>query len=985
MASRLKLAGWLGVLLAGVCLGQLDTAAIVGTVFDSGGGVIAGATITIQNEGTAATYSFTTDGSGSFIAPVLPIGMYRITVAAKGFKTAVREGIRLRVADRTRVDVSLETGDISEKITVTGEAALLETASTTLGAVIGTQQVSELPINGRSISGLLGLAPGVVMLGGGTQRSMNGTAQNRLFEAGTRFLLDGGDSGQVDSDIADSAYASTARVTRASVDAIAEFRIQESSFSSEYGNAMGGVVNFITKSGTNSYHGGLFEYFRNEKLDARNYFNPVPTAKPPFRLNQFGGTFGGRIVRDRLFFFLNFEGVRQRLGIFQNTFTPTQAFRDSLTPVLRAAVSILPLPNGPLSAADPRLGSFRRGVSNQLTENTGAVKVDWQASSADRVTMRYAGNAAENKTWYGVGDGQFRPVPSLLTLARITYTRVLSPGLLNEAGVAFNRGDWKPVAGGTDAVLNSPIVGSVAGMAPLGPTLFDLRVANNSFTYQDTLTWVKGRQQFKFGAQIVRNQANKAILFQGLLAFITLNDFAANRPLLAQTLGQPRMGMRNTYNNFFVQDDIQLNSRLTLNLGLRYQYDTAPSESHGRIANFDPVTGTITKPGATIVEAPKNNWGPRAGLAWRITKSTVLRTGGGIFFSSLNPAFAQQMPGNVPGIAQNAVLVGPPQGFPFPNVTPATTGLALYSMPIDWHTANTAHWNLNLQQGFGQSNLLQVSYIGNRGWHTSPIHEINPINRLTGRRPYPQFSTISNFYNGANSNYNTLQVSFRRRLTKGLTFNVNYGWAHSLDEGGVNFGSGPSNPSSFRQEYGNADYDARHNFQLDYTYQLPSPKVMTALLGGWQINGISVMRSGLPFNIVCGCDSGGIGAATARPDLVPGVPLRPSNYDIPNAQVNLAAFRTPAAGTFGTLGRNVLRGPAAFNWDFSLFKSFKIQERHTFQFRAEVFNIFNIPQFSNPSVTLTAPTTFGRSFSTIPAVGGFGTNRQIQFALRYAF
>jgi hypothetical protein len=307
----------------------------------------------------------------------------------------------------------------------------VEIASNTLGGVIAQQQVSELPLNGRSLASLMGLAPGVVMLGTTQQRSMNGVSQTRLFESGSRLLVDGGDSGQVDSDLIDSAYASAARVTRASVDAIDEIRIVESSFSAEYGQAMGGVVNFITKSGTNRFHGSVFEYFRNEKLDTRNYFNVPPALKPPFRLNQFGGTVGGPIIKDRLFFFANYEGVRQRLGIFQNVFVPTQTFRNSLSPAVRAYADLLPLPSGPVSPTEPRLGSFTRGISNGLTEDTGSGKVDYNATARDRISARYNRNESFTKTWFGVGDGQFRAVPATLQLAKVTYTKTLRPTLLN--------------------------------------------------------------------------------------------------------------------------------------------------------------------------------------------------------------------------------------------------------------------------------------------------------------------------------------------------------------------------------------------------------------------------------------------------------------------------------------------------------------------------------------------------------------------------
>jgi len=981
-----------GLLLASAssCFGQLDRAAILGTVTDASGGVIPNATVKVINTGTASEQSITTDSNGNFIAPVLPVGTYQVTASASGFKTSVHDNIVLRVNDRTRIDLVLNAGDVTERITVEAQAPVVDTASTTLGGVIEREQVANLPLNGRSLASLMGLAAGVNMLGTAQQRSMNGVSQTRLFESGSRLLVDGGDSGQVDSDIIDSAYASQARVTRASVDAVAEIRIQESSFSAEYGQSMGGVVNFITKSGTNQFHGSLFEYFRNEKLDSRNYFNVSPAAKPPFRLNQFGGTFGGPIIKDKIFFFVNYEGVRQRLGIFQNTFVPTQAFRNTLTAAVRAEADLLPLPNGPVSPTEPRLAQFIRGVSNELTEDTGSGKMDYHITSKDVLTLRYNRNESFTKSWFGVGPGQFRPVPALLQTAKIAYTKTLTPNLLNEGGISFNRGVWYAGAAGDAATLNSPIVGSIAGMAAIGPAVFDLPVANTSFTYLDTVSWIKGRHALKFGTQVVGNRDNKAISFQEIATFLTLDSFAANQPFAIQTLGQPRQGMRNKYVHFFVQDDLQATKKLTLNLGLRYQYDTAPSESHGRIANYNPVTGDINAPGSSLFDAPKLDFAPRIGFAYSpfSSKKTVIRGGFGIFHSPLVAAAAQSVPSNLPGIGQNATALSPGIGFPFPLSKLIASTRSLYAFPKDWKQSYTETWNFNIQQGFGQNSVLQLGYIGNRGLHLSPFQELNRLVPGTTVRQNPKFGTITNFFDGAIADYNGLQVTFKQRLTKGFTVNVNYTWSHALDEGGVS--NGPATTANqddhkFRNEYGSADYDVRHYLEFDYTYQIPSvPRIPKVVGGGWQLNGVTVMRAGLPYNVICGCDAAGIGAATARPDLLAGVSTQPSSADLPKRQLSIAAFQTPV-GRFGNLGRNVFTGPSAYNWDFSLFKNFTVLERQQVQFRAEMFNIFNTPQFANPGSTTSSPATFGQSLGTIAAVGGFGSNRQIQFALRYGF
>jgi hypothetical protein len=312
----------------------------------------------------------------------------------------------------------------------------------------------------------------------------------------------------------------------------------------------------------------------------------------------------------------------------------------------------------------------------------------------------------------------------------------------------------------------------------------------------------------------------------------------------------------------------------------------------------------------------------------------------------------------------------------------------LYAFPNNWKQSYTETWNFNVQQGFGQKTVVQIGYIGNRGLHLSPFQELNRLVPGTAVRKYPQFSTITNFFDGAIADYNALQIGLKQRLARGLTFNVNYSWSHALDEGGVS--NGPATTANqddahFRSEYGSADYDVRHYLEFDYTYQIPGlPRVPKVVGSGWQVNGVTVIRAGLPFNVICGCDAGGIGAATARPDLVSAAAITPASPDLPKRQISLAAFSTPV-GHFGNFGRNVLTGPSAYNWDFSLFKNFSVTERQQVQFRAEMFNIFNTPQFSNPGSTTSAASTFGQSLSTIPAVGGFGSNRQIQFALRYGF
>lgn len=980
---------WLA-LLATPLFAQLQTASIVGTVLDPAGAVIPGAKITIENQDTAQTVQLTSDPGGNYIAPVLPFGVYRITAEAPGFKTRVSENITLRVSDRIRVDMKLETGVVTERVTVSAEAPLVESESTTLGGVVSTQQVSELPVNGRSLTQYLVLVPGVIFLG--PQRSMNGASQGRLFESGLKYLVDGGDSGQIDSDLGDGGYQSGARISRASVDSIAEVRVVESAFSAEYGQSVGGVINFITKSGGNNLHGSLFEYFRNNALDARNYFNPSPAVQPAFRLNQFGGSLSGPIVKDRLFYFANYEAVRQRLGVLYNVLVPTASFRSTLSPAVRTAADLLPLPNGATSS-DPRLGFFSKGVSNALTEDTGSVKLDYALTSRDRVAFRLNENHSETLQNFGVAVGNYRTVPALLWLTKLSYTKTISPTLLNEASFAVNR--WNATNPSSDdpatrAMARVPTLGS--GSAGVGGTTFDLLVNNTSFTWLDTLSWVKNKHQMKFGAQIIRNRDNKASLRQVTVTFNTLDQFAANSPFAISSGGNPRVGMRNTYYNLFFQDDIQLTRKLTVNAGLRYQYDTVPRESHDRIANFDPVTGKLDPVGTDIFQAPKNNYGPRIGLAYSPfdSKKTVIRAGYGIFHSSLIAAQAQSLPGNLPALNFSAVVVTgqgiPLTAFPTTDISQFAGVSAYWSMDKNWNTAATQSWNFNIQQGFGDSLVLQVGYIGNHATHLVPYRNLNAFNPQLGRRPYAGVSDIQQFWGCCDSNYNALQVNLKKRYARGLTLNINYSWSHSLDQGGLTFGAQAQNFNDYQSEYGNSDYDARHNFQFDYTYEIPAiPKIPRIIGSGWQINGLTVLRSGLPVTVTCGCDSNGNGIANERADIVPGVTQTPAGKDLPTRQFNIAAFAIPKPGTVGNSGRNILRGPAALNTDFSLFKNFQVRERGVIQLRGEAFNLLNTPEYSQPGANLSSPATFGRSLSTIATIGGFTSNRQIQLALRYNF
>ncbi len=973
------------------CLGQTDTGTILGNVTDSSGGSIPDAQVTIVNQGTNLTQTLATDSHGNFTSVPLAIGHYRVTVAAKGFGNKILSDLTLRVSDRMRLPVTLQPGEVQQTIAVSDAAPLVDTASTTLGGTVTEQQVHNLPINGRSVTSLLALVPGVELNGSSNQRSVGGKGASSN-EGGLHFLMDGGDASRVDYDDMNNTYGSSAgRVSRVSADAVQEFRVYTDSYSAEYGQTQGGVINLITKSGTNDWHGTLFEYFRNDKLDARDYFNPAPRFKPAYRLNQFGGTLGGPIIHNKLFFFTDYEGVRQRSGNILVAQVPTAAARLTAVPVIQDAFSTLPLPNGPISGKDPRFAQYTLPVSNPLTENTGIIKGDWQPTPLDHFTARYNVNQNLTQTYTGVATGQVQTAPGLMQLGMIGYTRIISPTIVNEANVYYNRFHVDPLASNDPVVLNSPIVNFGAG-AGVGPGLFNLHVANNSITWLDNLTWIFGRHQVKMGGQIIHNQPNKALGYQQTVSFLNFSDALVNRAYSVGTLGFPEIGIRNTYYQFFIQDNFQVNHKLSINMGLRYQYDTAPTESHDRITNFDLVTGKLDPEGSSVLNAPTLNFAPRFGIAYTpfASAKTVFRAGFGIFFSDLNGGnLAQNLPSNLTGFgfsaSVNNVQVPGLIGLPFPNLDSFRLPTRNFSAIVkNYQEPYSAKWNFNIQQALGGSAMVQVGYNGIRGLHL--IGGINQ-NRLfpggTGR-PFPQYGNINFNVTGMVSNYHALQLIFHKRFNHGLSFNANYTLSHSLDDAPSVFGSYQDDHNAML-DYASSDFDVRHNLEFDGSYSIPNaPHIPKVIGAGWQVNVIANIRSGFPYSVSCGCDPLRVGQSTGRADLLPGVPTTPANPDVPSNQLNLAAFARPV-GHYGTLGRNVFYGPGAVNFNTSFFKDFSLTERQQIQFRAELFNIFNHPQFSNPSAALNNLPFFGQTTSTVSTVEGFHTNRQIQFALRYSF
>jgi hypothetical protein len=1001
-----------------VAAAQYDTGSIVGIIHDPSGAVISGASVKVTNLKTDRVYEVKTGSAGEYEVPGLQAGTYKVEVQHSGFKTEVVSDILLYATDRRSVDVQLSLGKASEAVTVTADTVTVDTQSSATGASIDSNKVSNLPLNGRDFTALIALVPGSVTTGAFGQNSLGG------FEttfAGVNVLLDGADATRIDVNAVSTQLGrQESRISRASIDSIQEFKVLSSTYSAEYGRSTGDIVNVITKSGTNTLHGSVFEYFRNDAMDTKNYFATLPT---PLRLNQFGANVGGPIKKDKLFFFVNYEGVRQIVT------TPivavpvvTQATRANFVAAMQPVIDAIPLPDpalGPVifKGAGPGgtdivrndLGYFDGNLRNTLREDTGSVKIDYNASQRDTFAFRYNIADSFTSTQYGIAVGQVSPSTSRNHLFKATWNHTFAPSLLNEFGVAFNRPQTDSLGGGG----NFPIFqcSTFFGCGPSndfgatpGPALFSNLRPQHSWQFLDTLTWAKGRHTMKAGLDIRHVVTHDTLQPQEFLAFDSITDFEQGQAFQLSTLGHNEVGVQNTNYGFFFQDDYRISSRLTLNLGLRYDYNSVLQGD--LIGNFDIPTLTLDPIGKPLYNPDRNNFAPRVGFSWDPVGrgKTVVRGGFGVFYSPMLTGTALGLAGNyqqnininifdfffIPGFMCN-----PPYflTYPVPNPLPTCTPPAPSNVTgLDPNVRDTysMHWSLGVQQEIVKNTILEVSYVGNRGVklpagaaYAGEELNLSPFpggaNQLSN-----SFGQIRRFGNFINSDYHSLQASVRRRISRGINIDANYTFSHEIDDA-VNILTGAyQNSHNPKLDYGSGDIDVRHNFTLGAVWDLPiASSLPRRLAEGWQISSLVQARGGLPYTIAYAAPF--LGADQLRPNVVPGQNPLPANYNVPSNQINRDAFSpTLPPNTYGNLGRNTGRGPGFTQWDASFAKTTQLNERLGLQFRGELFNILNHPNFANPDSFLT-DTNFGKSTSTIANHVGTGTSRQAQLVLKLIF
>ena len=1068
----------LGFLFAFLCSAQQDTGIITGQISDATGSVIPSATVVLVNTGSNVRTTVETNADGIFVATPMRIGVYSITVQAKGFKKSVREGVTLRVQDRLRVDFQLEVGEVTETVEVTAEAPLLQSETSSLGQVIATKPVSELPLNGRNFIQLIALTPGAYI----PQRNNSlyqdfliGINGNRIQN--NNFLLDGINNNTTDN---------TQAPVLPSPDAIAEFKVQSNLLPAEFGRGLGGTINISLRSGTNNFHGALFHFLRNDHMDANNFFNSG-RAKPAFQQNQFGAASGGPVYlpklydgRNKTFWFADYQGTRIRKGLTRIFTVPTAAMRTGdfsglptiYDPETTAGGTRQPFPGNrvPATRFDPVMQRYLplyplpsgAGIANnyilnpKYTDNNdqGDIKIDHSFSQRDSIMFRYSRGDREfivplnvpNVPYNGYfAANEFLPQVINNRGAVLSHTHTFSPRLINEARIGFNRlyatvtprSQGKNLAtefgiGGVpdDPQSNGLTLVSVTGFSSLGDS-FDTRRGQNVYQVLDNVTVIAGRHSLKMGIDHRRTQFNLgqgssprgAFTYNGVFSQNpaarpgsgnALVDFLLGYPDVASIGTNVRAGIRIRNWTSFIQDDWKLNSRLTLNIGLRYEYTTPVTEVVNRMANFDMATNSVIQAKAggirerALANPDRNNFAPRFGLAYQLNSKTVVRTGYGIFHTledaghhnpTFNPPFSASFsyPSDQlnPSTALRPARGFPPVGFPGGNFTGLF--ININGRPFDFPAAYSQQWNFTIGRQIGQTNL-EVAYVGNKANKLMANRNINqPLpaaGSVNSRRIFPGWGSITFQEPRGNSIYHSLQTKVEKRLSKGLMLLLSHTYAKAIDDSDstqLSTTSGTGNlqdQRNLRAERSRSFQDVRQRLVVSYLYELPfgrgrswlsdvSP-AMNQVVGGWQINGIAFYQSGRAFTVSSPTDHSNTGSSNIRPNATGISPDLSSDARSPQRFINAAAFAIPAGFAFGNTSRNVGTGPSQTNFDFSIFKDFAFdsEARRKLQFRAEFFNVLNTPQFQIPNRTFNTP-QFGTITETI------NDNRDVQLALRF--
>ena len=955
----------------GISLGQVDRTAVTGTITDQTHAAIPNAQVTIVYPDTGLSRVTTTSRSGVFRLSELPIGVSYVEVAAPGFQTVKTATFALNVAETRELNLTLAPASATATIEVTGVGENLQQSNATVGDVLVPSQLNTLPVNGRDWKSLMSLVPGAA--NGGMFFSSGGDDMN--------YRVDGVDA----SGIRDQNMKVYSRLTM-SQDAVDEFRVSSALFDADTGGTPGGQLEAITKSGSNAFHGSAFEYLRNDVFDARSPFDP-PTI-PPFRLNQFGATLGGPVFKNKTFFFISYEGYRQGLGESLVGDVPTQALRDQVTstsPVLAPFINAYPLPNNGLLSSD--IGQWTGQGWDTENADVGTVRVDQKFSPKLSSFFRFTRTYDRFNTPEPLGE----PNPELQapTSGVLGVQYILSPRWINEFHFGVNYVPWNSLNPG-----NLTTTLSVPGLT--APTAYEDQVWNaTSIDLVDSSTMARGNHTLKIGGEVRHVLVDLFGSPTYTVAYATIPAFVANQVNTASgSDGKPARTQVKTQYFGFVQDDWKVKRNLTLNLGLRYDFFNEFREAHGRSLGFSlQYCGGYCQPGLPFGSPAATNFAPRVSLAWapeRLRERTVIRVGGGIYYGDGQLGDQQAPVTNEVWSYSLSSAITPGLMYPVvvdPNNLP-------YSAPTDYDTHRRSEdfqeWTAQLQQLLPWGLAAQASYVGIQAFHLSSKSYENMIDPSTGKRPLPQFGQIGTVGSWETSSYHGLLMSLDRSLSKGLFLKFNYTLSHAINND-TQGGGGPTTPQNVNCilcERASSAVHQRHSLYGSFIYALPFSG-LSRWGGGWSVSGVNSFNTGWPVNVTITRTATAVpdgNTTNQRPDYEAGTSLLPAGGRSIHDWINIAAFATPAKGTFGNAGRNIVRGPGLFQIDGALQKSTNINERLALIFRADVFNVFNHPNFGSPNANVSSPATFGRITSlenTTPI--GTGGPRSIQLSGRLRF
>jgi len=1072
---------------------QSTTATLSGTVVDPSGAAVADVTVIVSNTATAVRRAVMTNPQGDFSVALLPPGKYELRASRSGFARIEIPNITLNTNDERTLVIKLKVGEILQAIVVDGSTLGVE-SSGAVSTVVDSNFVSQLPLKGRSFQSLLLMTPGIVNAAGQNggqeagQLSVNGLRTNSNYwtidgvSANAGVASTGGASLNVNQAFtgaipAFNAFGGTNGLI--SVDALQEFKVQTADYSAEFGRQPGGQVQLTTRSGSNDFHGVAYDYFRNDKLEANSYFNkynhPTPIARPKTRLNDFGGTFGGHLVKNRTFFFFSYEGMRYRHPQGDtNTYVPSTALRNDpkIDPNIRALLNAFPVSDQPVYSGNTNLQPYLFYQSSPYNSDSYSLRLDQVINSKWTAFGRFAYAPSNTQTW---SLAQLQTADTNLYTGTAGLTGLLTPTLTNQINFNYTS------SGGTGNTVIEPVNGAVVptmaqlfgGTVPTGGnTTFaswsffsstypsvtlsagdQTQNANKQFNIVDNLTWSKGKHMLKFGVDFRRLSPTLAPKDYSLnVSAANLASIESNTMTSVSVSGNRQATLNYTNLSFYAQDAWRVTPRLSLDMGVRWEVNPPPSGLNPVDLLYikgwqNPATMSLAPQGTQPYSTQWHSVAPRLGASYEVHQQpgweTVLRGGFGLFYD-LDSAVAGYSIGGALRSASfpnqqipfSSTVLAPLPPRTYPTTTPYPSNLPLIGMLDGWSTPATYEWNVGLQQGLSNNQVLTITYVGNGARHLPRSYSLivnSTYNGVPVGFANPNFlgsSTVRVTRNdpgyGDKSDYSALQVKFQRQLHQGLQVLSNYTWAHAIDTASQDtqiFGYlfPAVTPQMTR---GNSDNDRRNTVNLALSYQAPSfhpgntalRALNTALVKGWVVENMLTAQSGVPIDVVVQRDAGGydVNPMNIHPDMT-GQPFWVLDPASPGGKkINLGAFKLPASisgpvqnVTQGNLPRNYLRAPGSWQYDASIGRDFKLTERYKLQYRAEMFNALNHANFSGYSVGLgywsplfayspPSATTFGRATQMLGTNGqggmlgmvplfSNGGPRSVQMALKLVF